>query len=429
MPVDYLSGIAADAHARTLGLIADFDDDNLIGPRQRILSPPLWVAGHIAWLYDRYLLTRMEARPAGLPDMDALFDDRAVPHPDLWSLDFPERDAVIAYSEHVAEAVSSALGNGAEASPEATFFCRFCVQREDMLGEMLIAQRQTLGLPAPSCAGGEIPAAAPCDAGDIIIPGGVHALGAVPEDPFYLDNEKWGHGYEVEPFAISRLAVTNAEFRAFVEDRGYQREELWSPAGWGWRAHAAAGHPVYWRQGANGWEQRRFDKWLPLAADEPVIHVNWFEADAWCRWSGRRLPWEGEWEIAASLATRLPDKIRGPKSRYPWGDDPGDPPPANLDARAIGPCAVTAFPDGDSGYGLRQMAGNVWEWTQSVLSDYPGFTPDAMEHLSRPFMDGAHPVFRGGSWATHSRAVWNNFRNFDGMDRRDRFTGFRSCAV
>jgi iron(II)-dependent oxidoreductase len=429
MSVEYLWGIVTSANSRSLSLVKDLDEYHLIGPRRRILTPPLWIFGHIAWLYDRYLLRPSGSRPRNLPEMDNLFDDLSNSHQALWELGIPGRDALVSYSLKVIDAIPAALGDGPLASPEVTFLCRMCVQREDMLAENLISQRQTLGLQPPDFLGFDPPEVDRVKSGDLHIPGGVHSLGAVPEDPFYLDNEKWGHGYEVKPFSISRFPVTNSEFCDFIEDDGYQREELWSRAGWGWRCYAKASHPIYWRHDSGRWERRSFQCWQPLREGHPVDHISWFEADAWCRWAGRRLPWEGEWEIAASLKPRAPDKIQGPKNRYPWGDETWSQNLANLDCQASGPCSVYAYEAGDSGYGVRQMVGNVWEWTQSVLSDYPGYSPDVMAHLSRPFMDGTHPVLRGGSWATRPRAVWNTFRHFASLDRRDFFSGFRTCAL
>ncbi len=429
MLISDLLSITADAHCRTKALVADLSDEMLIGPCRRNFLPPLWVLGHIAWLYDHYLLDRLGMQPVGLSDVGALFNDQIALNSNLWNLPLPDIDTTMTYFNRVADSVPFALGDLEKASPEASFACRFCVQREDMLGEMLITQRQVNGFPAPSFVGDMVVASGKSQAGDVYIPGGIHSLGASPEDGFILDNEKWGHGYEVAPFHISRLAVTNEEFLIFLEDGGYERSDLWSKAGWGWRSYTKARNPVYWRENSNGWNARLFDKWELLKKSDPIIHVNWFEADAWCRWAGRRLPWEGEWEIAASLVPRFENKLSGPKHRYPWNKNTINVTFANLDGNFGGPCDVTSFPSGDSGYGARQMIGNVWEWTQSALSEYPGFAPDMMEKFSRSHMDGRHPVLRGGSWATRGRAVWNTLRNFEAMDRSDRFSGFRTCAV
>src|SRR5262249_16919687 len=157
--------------------------------------------------------------------------------------------------------------------------------------------------------------------------------------PFVFDNEKWAHPVQIAPFAIARSAVTNSEFATFVDDGGYSRSDLWSPEGWRWREHADAHHPVYWRRAAgNQWPRRVYDAWVPLLLFEPVIHVNWYEAEAYCRWAGRRLPTEAEWEAAAAAEATADGRSLAPtKRRYPWGDDPPKPAHANLDG-LLGGC-------------------------------------------------------------------------------------------
>src|SRR5262249_26257610 len=136
--------------------------------------------------------------------------------------------------------------------------------------------------------------------GDVIVPGGTFLLGATPDEPFVFDNEKWAHPVKLAPFAIARAPVTQAEFAAFVEEDGYRRRELWREEGWRWREETGATQPVYWQHQADGWWRRDFDHWVPLEPHRPVLHVNWYEAEAYCRWAGRRLPTEAEWEAAAS---------------------------------------------------------------------------------------------------------------------------------
>ena len=216
--------------------------------------------------------------------------------------------------------------------------------------------------------------------------------------------------------------MTQAEFAAFVEDGGYRRRELWAAEGWTWRERAAAGCPVYWQREAPGWLRRDFDRWVPLEPHRPAIHVNWYEADAYCRWAGRRLPTEAEWESAAS------GHGAGAKKRpFPWGDDAPTPERANLDGRAAGCVGVADQAAGDSPCGCRQMIGNVWEWTADAFTPYPGFTPDPYKEYSAPWF-GDHKVLRGGCWATRGRLLRNTWRNFYRPDRRDVFAGFRTCA-
>src|SRR5262249_46203973 len=229
----------------------------------------------------------------------------------------------------------------------------------------------------------------PCG-GDVRIAGGVDQLGATRDARFVFDNEKWAHPVEVKEFGLARATVTNGEFVRFIEDGGYHRGELWTPEGWAWREQAAAEHPVYWVRDGGGWRRRSYDAVVPLGEHLPVVHVNWYEADAYCRWAGRRLPTEVEWEWAAA----------GPhKHRYPWGDDPPTPARANLDLRHTGPVPVSAFAAGESPEGCRQMLGNVWEWTAADFLPYPGFSPDPYKEYSAPWF-GTHKVLRGGAFAT-----------------------------
>lgn len=261
--------------------------------------------------------------------------------------------------------------------------------------------------------------------GDVFVPGGTFMLGATPDEPFVFDNEKWAHPVPLRSFAIARAPVTQSEFAAFVEDDGYRRRELWSEAGWHWRQTARAEQPLYWQRQRDGWLRRDFDRWLPLEPHRPVLHVNWYEAEAYCRWAGRRLLSEVEWEAAAAASG--PD-LAGPKRRFPWGDSPPDATRAHLDGYALGCCDVAALPDGDSAWGCRQMIGNVWEWTADDFGPYPGFTPDPYRDYSQPWFT-SHKVLRGGAWMTRGRLLRNTWRNFYQPDRRDVWAGFRTCAL
>ena len=250
------------------------------------------------------------------------------------------------------------------------------------------------------------------------------SLGATPAEPFVFDNEKWAHPVELRPFAIARAPVTQAEFAAFVDAGGYGAAELWSETGWLWRqslrSEASAVLAPRWR---HGWLRRDFDRWVPLEPHRPVIHVNWYEADAYCRWAGRRLPTEAEWERAAAAMHPA-----APRRRFPWGDETPDASRAQLDGYALGCCDVAELPAGDSGFGCRQMIGNVWEWTASDFLPYPGFAVDPYRDYSQPWF-GTHKVLRGGAWPTRSRLLRNTWRNFYQPDRRDIWAGFRTCAT
>jgi iron(II)-dependent oxidoreductase len=252
------------------------------------------------------------------------------------------------------------------------------------------------------------------------LPGGTFMLGAVPGDDFVFDNEKWAHEVKLSPFRIARTPVTCADYLDFVRAGGYGRREWWSDEGWEWRSRAGLLAPKYWVQQDGGWAQRRFDRVVALAPDLPVVHVSWHEAQAYCAFAGRRLPTEAEWEYAASW--QAGDQR---KHRFPWGEEAPGALSANLEGTEV--IGVGNLPDGDTPSGIRQMIGNVWEWTATTFRPYPGFTVDPYKEYSEPWF-GTHKVLRGGSFATPRRLIRNTWRNFYTPDRYDVFAGFRTCA-
>jgi gamma-glutamyl hercynylcysteine S-oxide synthase len=409
-----------DSRARTLDLVVDLADALWLGEVLPIVNPILWEVGHVAWFQERWVLRHRRGDAPLLAHADALYDSSRVPHATRWSLPLPGRDDTLRFMEAVLERALLCID---ESSPERAYFHRLALFHEDMHAEALTYSRQTLVHPAPrSVASPEI-VPATLDRGplpgDVEIPGCRYRLGAAPDEPFVFDNEKWAHPVEVAAFRMARAPVTNEAFSAFVDAGGYDADRWWSPAGKAWRASTGARHPVYWVRRSGGWHERRFQATTPLEPHRPVIHVSWFEAEAFCSWAGRRLPTEAEWELAAST----PDK-----RRFPWGDAPPTSSAANLDARSGGPVDVAAFPAGDSPFGCRQMIGNVWEWTASDFAPYPGFVIDPYEEYSAPWFAAPHKVLRGGCWATRGRLLRNTWRNFYPPHRRDVFAGFRTCA-
>jgi iron(II)-dependent oxidoreductase len=422
---------------RTRRLTEDLSSAELMGPYLEIVNPVQWEIGHIAWFHEYWTLRLMGMPPdirgaAGraplIEHSDRLWDSSNVAHKMRWHLDLPDCAGTYQYMADVLARQEDALGRRVD--DDLRYFYDLSIRHEDMHVEALTYMRQTSANARPEGLGERRRPAAKGLGGDALVPGGTWRLGSTEADGFIFDNEKWAHEIELAPFRIARAPVTNAQFATFIEEGGYRRREFWSDAGWAWRERRAAERPVYWQARRDGvWTERRYRAVEELAPHMPVTFVTWFEAEAWCRWAGRRLPTESEWEAAAigepaAGAARLADR----KRRWPWGDEAPDAARANLDFIHDGPIDVGALPRGDSAFGCRQMIGNVWEWTSSDFQPFGGFSADPYKDYSQPWF-GTRKVLRGGAWATSARIARPAYRNFFTPDRNDVFAGFRTCAV
>ena len=430
---NYLVELLTDTHARTLELLQGLDSEQIMGPRFPVVNPLLWEIGHVAWFYEQFILRMLYGYKPVLENGDSIYDSIAIEHSVRWDLPLLRLEDCLKFIDTVRHRLIDRL-EGEYASEQDSFIYQFAAFHQDMHNEAYSYTRQTLAYPTPDFSSakhlpqdkknnGPLP-------GDAEIPGGRFTLGSGQDAAFLFDNEKWSHEVTVCPFRIARATVTNQEYAAFVEDDGYRRRDLWHDVGWTWRSRTKSERPVYWiEDGPGKWLMQRFDQYIELPAYEPVIHVNWYEASAYCNWAKRRLPTEIEWEVAAAGEPDGAGALcRDRKRLYPWGNSIADETQANLDGRVNGCIDVAAWPAGDSAFGCRQMLGNVWEWTYSTFDPYPGFKPDAYREYSEPVF-GTRKVLRGGAWATRSRMVNNMYRNFFTPERRDILAGFRTCAL
>ena len=244
-----LTALLQDTRTRTLGVVADLTEDQLIVPRFPIVNPILWEIGHVAWFQEFWVLRHLRGASPIYPNADALWDSARVAHPTRWELPLPSRKETERFLQDVLDRSLSHLA-GREVTEREDYFYRLVTFHEDMHHEAFTYTRQTLGYPEPALPGkskhsGFQPSPGGAHSGDVEIPGGSFQLGSTPDLGFVFDNEKWAHPVRVPSFAIAKTAITSAQFLAFVEDGGYCRRQWWSDDGWQWRSREKAEHPVY----------------------------------------------------------------------------------------------------------------------------------------------------------------------------------------
>ena len=398
-----LLGLALmDARNHTLHLFSVYEsalaEQGYAVPRVPELNPPLWELGHVGWFQERWIGRNLQrhqgprcdptAAPLAsqLPQADGWWDSSRVPHDHRWFLGPRSPADIKAYLLNTLEATLDLLAKTPD-EDDALYFYRLSLFHEDMHGEAFIYMAQTLGLPLklplPNVGVPREP---------LWVPATRWQLGLSAGPGFTFDNERPAHEVAVPEFEIDAQPVSWAQYAEFVADGGYDRPEFWLPAGWDWLQALAQQEgrraPRHVEQigvarggGQGGVLQTLFGQTQRRAGDQPAMHLSWWEADAWCRWAGRRLPTEVEWEVAAHTAAR-----RG----FRWGD--------------------------------------VWEWTGSSFQGYPGFSADPYRDYSEPWF-GTHKVLRGTSFATRVRLKSPKYRNYYAPHRDDIFSGFRSCAL
>ncbi len=428
-----ISDRLADTRRRELEVITDLTNEQLLGPSMRIVEPPIWELGHVGWFQDRWILQNLDQAEPADERADSLYDSFNVPNDQRLALRYPSLGQTTEYITGILERVILRLDSH-DPSDEELYFYNLALNHEEMHSETMQHIRQTFGYPAPKLSVKKLNINAlninpDYELHDVAIPGGTYMLGGTVDLPFIFDNEKWAHPVEIKPFHISATPVTFSEYQKFVDEGGYQERSIWSDEGWEWLKMSDQKHPIYWKMDNGGdWLWRWFDRWMALEPFLPMIHVNWYEANAFCKWADRRLPTEAEWELAAS-ATPSADgqSLTEEKRTYPWGDQHPRLEYANLNSAAGGIVDVRALPAGDSAFGLRQLIGNVWEWTASTFEPYPGYVIDPYDTYSEPSF-GQQKVLRGGCWATRPHVIRNSFRNFYTPDRNNLFAGFRTVA-
>ena len=432
-PSDAIEALT-EARQRTLTLVAGVGNEDLERVHSTLMSPLVWDLGHIAAFEDLWLVHRLGGEPMLRRDLAEVYDAFETPRAGRGDLPFLRPAEARAYLDTVRDRAVVALkreGVGDQLIPELIIRHEH-QHNETMLQTLELArlrgfEPQPQPLPQPQSQPARQPPTAPdTDVRHtglelVDVEGGEFTIGA-GEDGFAYDNERPRHRTAVPDYRIGRTPVTNGTWLTFVESGGYERREWWSPEGWAWRRDHDIRRPQGWT--ADLRSHWRLGRLAPLAADEPVVHVSWFEADAFARAHRVRLPTEAEWERAATW-----DPRRGAALRYPWGDEPPLPGVhANVDQLSGGPAPAGWLDAGAAPSGCLGMLGDVWEWTSTRFGGYPGFVADPYREYSEVFFGGDYRVLRGGSWATRARVVSPTFRNWDYPQRRQIFAGVRIAA-
>jgi iron(II)-dependent oxidoreductase len=419
-----------EARARTRDLIYPLTEAQLVAQHDPLMSPIVWDLAHIANFEEQWVTRAVPDLPdvGGAPaGRDDLYDAIRHPRRTRGALPLMRRARCLDYMAAVRRRTRAAIATPGDSTDPLLangYLWSMLAQHEAQHEETILQAIQLLGdlVYEPHLRREPDQAVSAPASAMVTIAAGSFPIGTDDRASAY-DNERPEHVVELERFRIDVYPVSNGQFLQFVGDGGYRRRELWNEEGWAWLREARVEHPARWLRTANGsWWERQFGRVAPLDPLRPVIHVCWFEADAYARWAGKRLPTEEEWETAAAC-----DLENGIARRYPWGDETPTPLRANLDQRTFAPSQLGAYPEGRSFFGCQQMIGDVWEWTASEFLPYPGFEVFPYAEYSAVHFGRGHRVLRGGSWATRPVAIRNTFRNWDLPQRRQIFAGFR-CA-
>jgi gamma-glutamyl hercynylcysteine S-oxide synthase len=449
---DLRERIAAEliaARARTALLTDSVDEADLVQQHSPLMSPLVWDLAHIANQEELWLLREVGGTEPMHPEIDPLYDAFEHSRAERPTLPLLPPAEARAYGHEVRGRVLDLLdrmrfdsgGHGGADSPPVSrgglggivpprqalladgFAFGMVAQHEAQHDEtMLITHQLRTGTPVLA-ENPPPPADATALPAEVRVPGGVFTMGTTSADPWALDNERPAHAVDVPVFYLDTTPVTCGAYTAFIADGGYDNPRWWTEEGWKHRQRAGLVAPLYWSYSGDGqWVRRVFGRTSLVDPNEPVLHVSWYEADAYARWAGRRLPTEAEWEKAARY-----DPATGESLRYPWGSAPPSAELANLNQRFLRPAPAGSYPAGAAPCGARQLIGDVWEWTSSDFGPYPGFTAWPYREYSEVFFGPECKVLRGGSFAVSPVACRSTFRNWDYPIRRQIFAGFRTA--
>jgi ergothioneine biosynthesis protein EgtB len=442
-----IADLYRQVRARTMEIVAPLEIEDYVIQTAEFMSPPRWHIGHTSWFFETVLQAYQPGYRVYSEDFLFYFNSyyegfgQRIERPKRGTKSRPTVKETVAYRNHIDEQISQLL-ECPETLPDAKTvlsLVRLGLEHEMQHQELLVYDIKHLLCDQFEAALKPLPKSSIKVEGMAEIGGGLFTLGyeadqsgarpphskVAPQSyEFAFDNEKPAHQVFLQDFAIDKAPVSNGDFLEFINDGGYQNFRWWFSEGWEtlnreqWRA------PLYWEFHDGEWMIRDFSG-LHAAkskSDEPVCHVSYFEASAFAKWAGKRLPTEAEWEKAACYDVR-----RNVRTAFPWGDTDPSSGNANLFENGFWSVApIGTFPQGANGYGCQQMIGDVWEWTTSDYVPYPGFKSEFDEYNDKWFVN--QKVLRGGSFATPQLHIRATYRNFFHAHERWMTSGFRCAA-
>ncbi|HEX6717004.1 MAG TPA: ergothioneine biosynthesis protein EgtB [Pyrinomonadaceae bacterium] len=422
-----IADLYRQVRARTMEIVAPLEIEDYVIQTAEFMSPPRWHIGHTSWFFETVLQAHKPGYRVYSDDFLFYFNSYyegfgpRIERPKRGTKSRPTVRETVAYRNHIDEQMLAYLQS---ADQSVLPVVRLGLEHEMQHQELLVYDIKHL-----LCDQFEPQINVPPEPrtkveGMAEIEGGLFELG-YKGDGFAFDNEKPAHQVFLQDFAIDKAPVSNGDFLEFINDGGYQNFRWWFSEGWEavnrehWRA------PLYWELHDSEWMIRDFSGLHPAKSksDEPVSHVSYFEASAFAKWAGKRLPTEAEWEKAACYDARRKVRIA-----FPWGD--ADPTSVNSNLFENGFWSVApigAFPEGANANGCQQMIGDVWEWTTSDYVPYPGFKSEFDEYNDKWFVN--QKVLRGGSFATPQLHIRATYRNFFHAHERWMISGFRCAAA
>ncbi len=431
-----LADLYKQVRARTMEIVAPLEIEDYVIQTADFMSPPRWHIGHTSWFFETVLQAHKPGYQVYSEDFLFYFNSyyegfgERIERPKRGTKSRPTVKETIAYRRQIDEQMLSILESpeSLRDAQKVLSLVRLGLEHEMQHQELLVYDIKHLLCDQFDAPAKPLPKAAAKVEGMAEIEGGLFRIGyerlPARSYEFAFDNEKPAHQVFLQDFKLDKALVSIKDFLEFINDGGYQDFRWWFSEGWEavnreqWRA------PLYWEQHDGEWMLRDFTGLHSVASrqDEPVCHVSFFEASAFAKWAGKRLPTEAEWEKAACY-----DAGRQIRTAFPWGNT--DPSSGNSNFFENGFWSVApigAFPEGANSYGCQQMIGDVWEWTTSDYVPYPGFKSEFDEYNDKWFVN--QKVLRGGSFATPQLHIRATYRNFFHAHERWMTSGFR-CAI